>query len=155
MNPRAQMAAFYASEIASGVKPDQAFPRNYVDLERSLEPFAIFYNDQGLPVTANGYLNQSIPTPPSGVFRYLRSHPTDTITWQPQPNVRIAAVIHRVAGPNPGFLLTGRSLRLVEEQEAILRNMVFGGWLLVVFLLIAGAILLSRFQHPAHPIPGR
>jgi hypothetical protein len=146
--PQAQMAALYASEIASGVKPDEAIPRNYVDLERSLEPFVIFYNDQSEPVTATGYLNQTIPTPPSGVFRYLRSHPTDTITWQPQPGVRIAAVIHRVSGPHPGFLLTGRSLRLVEDQEAILRNMVFGGWFLIVFLLFAGAILLSRFQQP-------
>ena len=99
--PQAQMAALYASEIASGVKPDEAIPRNYVDLERSLEPFVIFYNDQGAPVTATGYLNQAIPTPPPGVFHYLRSHPTDTITWQPQPNVRIAAVIHRVSGPHP------------------------------------------------------
>ncbi len=36
--PQAQMAALYASKIASGVKPDEAIPRNYVDLERSLEP---------------------------------------------------------------------------------------------------------------------
>jgi len=65
---------------------------------------------------------------------------------QPQRNVRIAAIVRRISGPNPGFLLTGRSLRVVEEQEAILRNIVFGGWFLVVFLLIAGAALLSRSQ---------
>jgi len=144
--PQAQMAALYASKIASGANPGEAIPSNYVDLERSLEPFVIFYSDQGAPLTATGYLNQVIPTPPSGVFGYLRSHPTDTITWQPQPNVRIAAVIHRVSGPHPGFLLTGRSLRLVEEQEEVLRKMVFGGWFLIVFLLFAGAILLSRLQ---------
>ena len=144
--PQAQMAAVYASRIASGVQPDEALPRNYVDMERSLEPFAIFYDDHGTPVTATGYLNQAIPTPPPGVFHYLRSHATDTVTWQPQPNVRIATVILRVSGPNPGFLLTGRSLRVFDEQDVIFRNMVFGGWFLVVFLLIVGAALLSRFQ---------
>jgi hypothetical protein len=142
--PQTQMAALYSAKIASGTKPDEAIPRNYVDLERSLEPFAIFYDDRGIPVTATGYLNETIPTPPPGVFQYLHSHATNTITWQPQPNVRIAAVIQRVSGPNPGFILTGRSLRLVEEQEDILRDMVFGGWFLVVLLLIAGAALLSR-----------
>jgi hypothetical protein len=71
--PQAQMAALYASEIASGVKPDEAIPRNYVDLERSLEPFAIFYDDQGAPTTSNGHLNQAIPSPPRGVFSYLRT----------------------------------------------------------------------------------
>jgi hypothetical protein len=145
--PQAQMAAFYASEIASGVKPDDAIPRNHVDLERSLQPFAIFYNDQGAPVTGTGYLNQTLPAPPPGVFHYLRTHPTDTVTWQPQPNVRIASVIHRVSGPTPGFLLTGRSLLLVEQQENLFWRMVFIGWFVLVFLLIAGAAFLSRSQH--------
>jgi hypothetical protein len=144
--PQAQMGAFYASRIEAGVKPGDAIPHNNVDIENSLEPFAIFYDDDGAPVIATGHLNQAIPTPPTGVFNYVRSHANDYITWQPQPNVRIATVIQRVSGPNPGFLLTGRSLRLVEEQENILRNMVFGGWFLVVFLLIAGAVLLNRIQ---------
>jgi hypothetical protein len=63
------MAAFYASEIASGVKPEEA----NVDLERSLEPFAIFYDDHCAPTTSNGHLNQAIPSPPRGVFSYLRT----------------------------------------------------------------------------------
>jgi hypothetical protein len=144
--PQIQMGASYASKIESGVKPSEAIPHNNVDIENSLEPFAIFYDDNGAPVTATGFLNRTIPTPPSGVFHYVRSHTTDTVTWQPQPNVRIAAVIQRVSGPTPGFLLTGRSLRVVEEQEDILRDMVFDGWFLVVFLLIAGAALLNRSQ---------
>jgi hypothetical protein len=153
--PQIQMGASYASRIESGVKPGDAIPRNTVDIENSLEPFAIFYNDDGAPVTATGYLNQAIPAPPHGVFNYVRSHTdrTDNITWQPQPNIRIAAIVRRVSGPHPGFLLTGRSLRLVEEQEAILRDMVFAGWFLVVFLLIAGAALLHRSQLRP-PIPG-
>jgi hypothetical protein len=144
--PQIQMGASYASKIESGVKPSEAIPHNNVDIENSLEPFTIFYDDNGAPVTATGFLNQTIPTPPSGVFHYVRSHLTDTVTWQPQPNVRIAAVIQRVSDPTPGFLLTGRSLRVVEEQENILRNLVFGGWFFVVFLLIAGAALLNRSQ---------
>jgi hypothetical protein len=144
--PQIQMAATYAAEIAYGAKPEEAIPNNNVDLERSLEPFAIFYDDQGAPTAANGHLNQSIPSPPSGVFNYLRNHDTDTVTWQPQPNVRIAAVIHRVSGPNPGFILAGRSLRLVEEQESLFWRMVFIGWFMLVLLLVAGAALLSRFQ---------
>ena len=144
--PQAQMNALYSSEIESGVAPEKAIPRNYVDLERSLQPFAIFYNDQGAPVTGTGYLNQTLPAPPSGVFHYLRSHATDTVTWQPQPNVRIASVIHRVSGSTPGFLLTGRSLLIVEQQESLFWRMVFIGWFVLVFLLIAGAALLSRSQ---------
>jgi hypothetical protein len=153
--PQIQMAASYAAKISSGVKPEQAIPHNNIDLEQSLEPFAIFYDDQGAPTASNGHLNQAIPSPPRGVFNYLRIHDTDTVTWQPQPNVRIAAVIHRVSGPTPGFLLAGRSLRMVEEQESLFWGMVFLGWFLLVFLLVAGAALLSRFQgRNTIPAPG-
>jgi hypothetical protein len=152
--PQIQMGASYASKIESGVQPADAIPRNNVDIENSLEPFLIFYDDNGAPVTATGHLNQVIPTPPHGVFNYVRSHAdrTDNISWQPQPNVRIAAIVRRVSGPNPGFLLTGRSLRLVEEQENLFWRMVFIGWFVLVFLLIAGAALLSRSQlKPINP----
>lgn len=145
--PQIQMGAFYASKIESGVRPSEVIPHNNVDIENSLEPFAIFYDDQGAPTTGSGYLNQAIPAPPRGVFNYVRTHGSDTVTWQPQPNVRIAAVIQRVSGPTPGFLLTGRSLQLVEEQESLFWRMAFIGWFLVVFLLIAGAALLNRSQH--------
>lgn len=147
--PQAQMAESYASKIASGMKPDAVIPRNYIDLERSLEPFVIFYNDQAVPTNSTGYLNQTIPAPPAGVFNYLRTHRSDTVTWQPQPNVRIAAVIQRISGPTPGFLLAGRSLRLVEEQESLFWKMAFIGWLILVLLLIAGAALLNRAQRNA------
>lgn len=100
--PQLQMASFYASKIASGIKPGDAIPRSYVDLERSLEPFTIYYTDQGTPIVGNGYLNQALPTPPHGVFSYLRSHKLDRITWQPQSGVRVASVIQRVTGPTPG-----------------------------------------------------
>jgi hypothetical protein len=145
--PQAQMAAAYASQITSEAKPVDTIPSNHIDLEQSLEPFAIFYDDQGAPSAANAFLNNAIPAPPRGVFNYLRTHGTDTVTWQPQPNVRIAAVILRVSGPNPGFILAGRSLSIVEEQESLFWRMVFIGWFVLVFLLIAGAALLNRSQH--------
>jgi hypothetical protein len=82
--PQAEMAVSYAAEIASGVKPEEVIPHNNVDLTRSLEPFAIFYDDRGAPTISNGHLNQAIPTPPRGVFDYLRSHDTDTSPGSPR-----------------------------------------------------------------------
>jgi hypothetical protein len=148
--PQAQMASFYASEIASGVPPPEAIPRNYIDLERSLEPFVIVYDDQARPVVSTGYLNQVIPSPPSGVFRHVREHGSENVTWQPQANLRIASVIRRIPGSNPGsnpgFILTGRSLQLVEQQEAMLYSMAFGVWFVVVALVVSGALFLGRTQ---------
>jgi hypothetical protein len=144
--PQTEIARQYASRLADGEQLEDVIPARRVDLQQSLEPFAIFYNNQGIPIGGNGYLNQTLQRPPAGVFAYLRAHGNDTITWQPKPGVRIAAVMLRVAGPNPGFLLTGRSLRAVEQQESTLRKMVYGGWFFLMVMLIAGAFVLNLIQ---------
>jgi hypothetical protein len=144
--PQIDMAQWYAGEINAGEAPGNVIPPGYVDLERSLQPFVIFYDEQVKPGPATGYLDQAIPTPPSGVFDFVRSHGSENVTWQPRPGVRIASVIQRINGKTPGFILAGRSLRLVEEQESLLWRMVMGGWIAVMALLIGGASLLNRAQ---------
>ena len=106
----------------------------------------IFYDDQGKPGPGTGYLDQALPAPPSGVFDFVRSHGSETVTWQPRPGVRLASVIRRVNGKRPGFLLAARSLRLVEEQKAVLWWMALGIWFVVTVLLLGGASLLHRAQ---------
>lgn len=144
--PQAEMANFYASEIATGAAPDESIPPGYVDLERNLEPFVVFYNEQGKPEASTGYIDQSIPILPPGVVDYIRSHGSDTFTWEPRTAVRIAVVAQRVTGSHAGIVLAGRSLRLVQRDESILYRIAFFGWLILVVLLIAGAALLNRAQ---------
>ena len=153
--PQIQMAGSYVSQLAYGGRPEDVIPAGAVDLQQSLEPFVIFYNDAGTPVRASGYLNGSIPAPPPGVFQYVRTHGSEEVTWQPQPGVRIASVERRVTGANPGFVLTGRSLRVVEEQEVLFWKIVFGAWFVLVAVLVGGAMLLARIRYltpqPAAP----
>ena len=148
--PQVEMVNWYAVEIESGVKPDEAIPTGYIDLERSLQPFVIFYDDQAKPEHGNGYLDQLTPAPPSGVFEYVRNHGTEKFTWQPSRRVRIAAVMRRISGAHPGFVLSGRSLRFVEEEESLLRRMTIFGWLAVVLILVLGATFLHRTQARRH-----
>jgi len=170
--PQIQMADEYAAGLASGQRPADVIPAPVVlaltphvgwrggdevrtnqiqlargvDIGRSLQPFAVVYDDSGSPVLSNGFLDQAVPVPPHGIFNYLRSYPIDMFTWQPRLGVRIAAVARRVDGPHPGFIIVGRSLTPVEEQEELLRRATFIGWFVLVGLLFAGAALLSRVQ---------
>ena len=144
--PQIDMAQWYAGEIGAGEAPGNVIPPGYVDLERSLQPFVIFYDEQGNPGPGTGYIDQRIPAPPSGVFDFVRIHGSENVTWQPRPGVRIASVVRRINSKRPGFILAGRSLRLVEEQETLLWRLVMGGWIVVMALLIAGASLLNRAQ---------
>lgn len=144
--PQTEMANWYAGEIGAGVAPDDGIPPGYVDLASSLQPFVIFYDDQGRPVKGTGYLDQHLPTPPAGVFDSVREQGLEKVTWQPRAGVRLASVIRRVDGKTPGFVLAARSLRLVEEQKSVLWWMAFGVWATVMLLLFGGAWLVNRAQ---------
>lgn len=142
--PQQQMVNLAASRLADGESPDKVIPPAYVELGRDLQPFLIYYNDRGEPLHGTGYLDQKLPAPPPGVFEYLRSHPTDAITWQPRHNLRIATVLERVNGPQAGFVLAGRDMVLVEKQESLLYHLSVVSWIIVLALLALGASLLSQ-----------
>ncbi|HEY4381342.1 MAG TPA: hypothetical protein VGN01_13410 [Acidobacteriaceae bacterium] len=147
--PQIQMAQNYASEIASGHRTVEQFPDGHVDLATSLEPFTILYDSNGKALHSNGYFNGEILAPPTGVFTWLRTHPTDKFTWQPRPGLRIAAVAQRIDGAHPGVVLVGRSLTLVQQQESLLRRGTFVTWLSLMAILIGGAAFLNRAQGAA------
>jgi hypothetical protein len=144
--PQAQMAEQLVSELTSGRAPAGLIPSRTVDLRHSLEPFAIVYDAAGIPLASSATLDGSVPIPPAGVFDYLRHHSSDTVTWQPQHGVRIAAVIRPVHGQTAAYILTGRSLRLVEEQESTFWRMAFSTWFGLLAVLVVGAIFLDRAQ---------
>jgi hypothetical protein len=144
--PQVDMVSWYAGEITAGEDPANVIPPGYVDLESSLQPVVIFYDDQGRPGPGTGYLDQKLPTPPPGVFDYVRCKGSEKVTWQPRPGVRLASVIRRIDGKRPGFMLAARSLRVVEEQKTTLWWMVLGIWLTMMALLFGGAAMLNRAQ---------
>lgn len=109
----------------------------------------MYYDDAGTSVRANGYLNPTMIIPPVGVFNYLPSHGADAITCQAEPGVCLASEMRRVTGANSGFVVVGRSLRVVKQQESLFWWMAFGARFVVITLLIVGAILLSRARYSA------
>ena len=133
----------------------------HVDFSESLAPFIIVYDDGGAVLLATGEMQGTIPTPPQGVFDFVRSLPAggeDRLTWQPASNVRVASVITRFnkAGAK-GFVLAGRNLREVEVREASLTFMVFVGWAVCVFgivlLFFLSLIPPHRLHMPPPPHP--
>ena len=154
-HPQIEMASSYSHDMASyHIPPALVLPHRFVDASNSLEPFVILYDSAGKRLRANGSTKGAVlPDPPPGVFAYLRTHPTDTFTWQPGPGLRIAAVAQRIdvdpgfnLNPNPGFILVGRSLTLVQQQEDALRRGTFFTWFVLMALIAAGALFLNHAQ---------
>jgi hypothetical protein len=142
--PQWQMASEAADRLGRGEDPVHVLPNNEVDLRGGLAPFLLYFDEQKRPLAGNGYLDQSLPSPPTGVFDVARVHGSHTVSWQPNPQVRIAAVILPVNGGRSGYVLAGRSLETTERYESVFWRMAFAGWFAVMLLLAGGAMLLER-----------
>ncbi len=114
-DPQIQMAEDAAQALDRGRDPQSFIPKETVDLKNSLAPFLIIFDRLGKPIVSSGLLDGKIPVPPPGVFDYTRKYKEDRVTWQPKTNLRIAAVLERFEGSNPGYVLVGRSLKEVEK----------------------------------------
>jgi hypothetical protein len=60
-----------------------------VEMKRSLSPFLIVYNDQGQALASTAQLDGQTPTPPAGIFEYVRTHGEERVSRQPERGLRI------------------------------------------------------------------
>ena len=137
-DPQIQLAGDLATRLEQGIAPTEAVPAGAVDIARSLSPFVIAYDDQGRPLASQAQLDGKTPVPPIGVFNYVRQHGDERVSWQPRRSVRIAAVVQRVNGPQPGFVLAGRNMREVEAREQQVEQMAGLAWIAMLGLIFVG-----------------
>ena len=157
-DPQIQMAGDAAARLQQGISPEEAIGAGpQVDLAQSLSPFVIVYDEQGHPVASQGVLNGTAPVPPGGVFDNVRQHGEERLSWQPvrgTNGVRIAAVVRRVNGAHPGFVLAGRNMREVESRIADVRTMAELTWLGMLALIAVGTVGFGIYSRP-RAIPGQ
>jgi hypothetical protein len=127
--PQVQWAQDTAARLSAGEALASVVPAGTLDVGRSLAPFTIVYDDSGKVLVATGQLHGQPPALPSGVLNYVRQNGEDRISWQPEPGVRYAAVVERVTGAQPGFVLVARSLREAEDRIGVMGQLAVAAWL--------------------------
>jgi hypothetical protein len=169
-DPQIALATDASTSLEQGTLPAAAISAGSVDMARSLTPFVIVYDDQGHPLASQAQLDGQIPAPPSGVFDYVRQHGEERVSWQPilgttsnkdeksalhggmtpqrGRGVRIAAVIQRVNGAHPGFVLAGRNMREVEAREEQVRQMAGLTWIGMMGVILLGTAVFGWWTRP-------
>ncbi len=146
-DPQIQLAEDIANALESGRSTGSLMPSEMVDLKSSLGVFVMRFDDQGKQLLSSGVLDGQRLQLPDGVLEYVRNHGEDRITWQPEPGVRIAAVITRYKGVESGFVLAGRSLREVEHRTSQIGLLCALAWLatlgLALIVIPTGELLLK------------
>lgn len=138
-DPQVQLAEDTASTLQEGGAAFPLVPSGTVDIATDQAPYMIFFDVSGNPVIGNGMLDGHLPTLPPGVFAYTATTGEDRFTWEPEPGVRSAVVLVRVADSSTGFVMAGRSLSEVEWRESQLELMVFVAWVTA----LAGIFLIQ------------
>lgn len=144
-DPQIQIAEDLSQDLAAGKKIEEVIPKTQVDISKSLAPFVIIFDSGKRPTASNAVLDGKIPTLPTGVFDYVLQHGEDRVTWQPKPDVRIAAVIRNFGGLTSGYILAGRSLREIEIREDRLLKHVQLAWAATLAATLITTIFFGLF----------
>jgi hypothetical protein len=147
-DPQVEMADNLTWQLEQGVAPTDAVPAGTVDLAHSLSPFLIAYDDQGNSLASQARLNGQTPTLPQSLLEDVRQRGQDRITWRPGEAIRFAAVIQRVNGAHPGFVLAGRSLREEGARQKAVRQMAAIAWAAMLALILVGSVAFGWYTRP-------
>lgn len=134
------MAEDAASRWDAGAAAASLLPPTQVDVALSLSPYLMVFDGQGRLMASSAALHGQPPPVPAGVFASARERGEDRVTWQPEVGVRSAIV---VVPSKYGFVVAGRSLRLVEQREDVLGHLALALWVLTLAALAAVALALG------------
>jgi hypothetical protein len=139
--PQVQLAEDAAARLDAGARPQDQVNPVPVDIASSLAPFVVVYGSADAVLASGGLLDGQPPAMPAGVLAAARASGRNTVTWQPRPGVRVATVSVPWKG---GTVLSGRSLRLVEEHASSLLALVGAAWFVTMVALAVAAGAVAR-----------
>jgi hypothetical protein len=147
-DPQIMVARDIAASLGAGTTADQLVSREQVDPSKSLAPFVMVLDGGGKVVVSSMSMGGTTPVPPSGSLQAAESSGENRVTWQPRADARIAAVVVPVKGGPGGFVVAGRSLRVVEERVDQLTQLAGLGWLATIVLTFAAVLLADWMGEP-------
>lgn len=139
-DPQAQLAEDAAARLDAGAAPGEVVPTGTVEMAASLAAYVIVFDANGTQVASSARLHGAPPPFPSSVFNSARARGEEAITWQPEAGVRSAVVVQAWRG---GFVVAGRSLRLIEERENHIMLLSAAMWLLTLGASACAALLVG------------
>ncbi len=124
-DPQIQIAEDTATALNNGTPI--SFTQK-INVDQSLAPFTIIYDNQGNVVQSSATLDGQTPQIPQGALNDHKgtSLSENRLTWQPKPNVRLATVIVPF---NKGHVLVGRNMREIEIRVDKLFFQVLLAWI--------------------------
>jgi hypothetical protein len=105
--------------------------------------FVMVFGDGNKPASSTVMLHGELPVIPAGVLETARTLGSDTVTWQPEPGLRMAVMARKAPG---GVVVAGQSLTPFEDSDRMSQLFLAAGWAgsMVVLAGAYGATALAR-----------
>jgi hypothetical protein len=142
-DPQIQMAEDAAASLNSGAEPSAVLPARQVELSSSLQPYVMVFDQTNQLVASSVTLYGQAPPFPSSVLDNQRGKGQDRITWQPEAGLRSAVVVQSWKN---GFVVVGRSLRLVEQREDQIMLLTVAVWLMTLGATAVAALVVMAIR---------
>jgi hypothetical protein len=163
--PQTQMVRDMRDALNAGTKqPIEYATTPSVDIKNSLEPFVMVFDSEGETIASSGQLNDGALRVPEGVLDYVANKSSDgvtggaehTVTLQPEPGVRLAAVFKVVPLNLPGaqyyIVMAARSLHDVENYERMVLMMAGALWSVGMIVIALCIFWHGRNKKSALPV---
>jgi hypothetical protein len=134
-DPQIQLAEDASYLLGHSAPMGPIVPEASVELLRNLGPFIQVYDEKGSLLDGNALLNGISPKISKNDLLYAKKHRENRITWQPEAGTRIATIIFHYEGQNPGYVVSGRSLRETENKIGNIGKLCFFFWFGMISLL--------------------
>ena len=141
--PQLQLAQDAAAALNTGAQK-LSVTQGKVEMTTSLASFVNVYNRDGAVVAGSGLVNGEVPIPPVGMLKAADNKDYSAVTYQPKAGVRIASV---VVSSEKYYVMSGRSLKFVEQNETNSLNTVAAGEVLSLFVLAICYAISGRGKH--------
>lgn len=129
----ATTAELIKRDLESGANPAEVVPPVKTKLGSDSSVFAVITDESQHVVASSAELSGQTPLPPKNVFEQVKKEGSDTFTWQPNSNIRMATVVVPYnSDQQKGFVITGQSLEPVEERVKTYTVLALAAWVAMV-----------------------
>jgi hypothetical protein len=140
-DPQIQMAEDAARRLDAGESPVGVVPAESIEMSESLRPYVMVFDGSSRLMASSVTLHGGPPPFPPSVFdRMSAPFGQDRITWQPEVGIRSAVVVQAW---RDGYVVAGRSLRLVEERVDRLVQLTGFVWALTLGATAVAALFAA------------
>jgi hypothetical protein len=124
------------SQLQSGKSPAVIVGFDKTDVKHNYQTFIIITDDKHKVLASSAQLNGKTPLPPNGVLENAGKYGSNTLTWQPEDDVRLATYVTTYKSEKgSGFIIAGKSLKLTEDRIGKITLIAVLAWIIMTVWL--------------------